>query len=174
MSTPSPSLIPSHSSPHLLVRHNEDGNEDEEEFSPTEEVTAESYPNWLRFHIGINRYELYSRHSPVLDALLKDLVTQRITSVGESVSYAEKVYVWVCEVEDLMGSAVKLFYLVCVDQFLTVRFCPVILAYSSNVPTNLKIFSLIILKVQCYTNVWKMQLGKAFSPWYEQKKPTLA
>lgn len=153
LSTPSPSLIPSHSSPHLLVRHNEDGNEDEEEFSPTEEVTAESYPNWLRFHIGINRYELYSRHSPVLDALLKDLVTQRITSVGESVSYAEKVYVWVCEVEDLMGSAVKLFYLVCVDQFLTVRFCPVILAYSSNVPTNLKIFSLIILKVQCYTNV---------------------
>uniref|UniRef100_A0AAX7T882 FAM20 C-terminal domain-containing protein n=1 Tax=Astatotilapia calliptera TaxID=8154 RepID=A0AAX7T882_ASTCA len=82
LSTPSPSLIPSHSSPHLLVRHNEDGNEDEEEFSPTEEVTAESYPNWLRFHIGINRYELYSRHSPVLDALLKDLVTQRITSVA--------------------------------------------------------------------------------------------
>uniref|UniRef100_A0A3Q3NG77 FAM20C golgi associated secretory pathway kinase a n=1 Tax=Mastacembelus armatus TaxID=205130 RepID=A0A3Q3NG77_9TELE len=64
--------------------HNEEGNEEEEEFSPTGEVTAESYPNWLRFHIGINRYELYSRHSPVLDALLKDLVTQKITSVGES------------------------------------------------------------------------------------------
>lgn len=46
-------------------------------------MTAESYPNWLRFHIGINRYELYSRHNPVIDALLKDLVTQRITSVGE-------------------------------------------------------------------------------------------
>ncbi|KAM6905091.1 extracellular serine/threonine protein kinase FAM20C isoform 2-T2 [Xenentodon cancila] len=60
--------------------HNEDGNEDE--FSPTGEATAESYPNWLRFHIGINRYELYPRHSPVLDALLKDLVTQRITSVA--------------------------------------------------------------------------------------------
>ncbi|XP_071380266.1 extracellular serine/threonine protein kinase FAM20C-like [Centroberyx affinis] len=60
--------------------HNE-GNE-EEEFPPTGEVTAESYPNWLRFHIGINRYELYSRHNPVLDALLKDLVTQRITSVA--------------------------------------------------------------------------------------------
>uniref|UniRef100_A0AAQ5Z9U7 FAM20 C-terminal domain-containing protein n=1 Tax=Amphiprion ocellaris TaxID=80972 RepID=A0AAQ5Z9U7_AMPOC len=45
-------------------------------------VTAESYPNWLRFHIGINRYELYSRHNPVLDALLKDLVLQRITSVA--------------------------------------------------------------------------------------------
>ncbi|KAK2833530.1 hypothetical protein Q5P01_017419 [Channa striata] len=62
--------------------HNEEGNEEEEEFSPTGEVTAESYPNWLRFHIGINRYELYSRHSPVLDALLKDLVTQKITSVA--------------------------------------------------------------------------------------------
>ncbi|XP_074512917.1 extracellular serine/threonine protein kinase FAM20C isoform X1 [Sebastes fasciatus] len=62
--------------------HNEEGNEEEEEFSPTGEVTAESYPNWLRFHIGINRYELYSRHSLALDALLKDLVTQRITSVA--------------------------------------------------------------------------------------------
>lgn len=55
-----------------------------DEFSPTGELTAESYPNWLRFHIGINRYELYSRHNPVVDALLKDLVTQKITSVGET------------------------------------------------------------------------------------------
>uniref|UniRef100_A0A671XI78 FAM20C golgi associated secretory pathway kinase n=1 Tax=Sparus aurata TaxID=8175 RepID=A0A671XI78_SPAAU len=62
--------------------HNEEANEEEEEFTPTGEVTAESYPNWLRFHIGINRYELYSRHSPVLDALLQDLVTQRVTSVA--------------------------------------------------------------------------------------------
>ncbi|XP_051925241.1 LOW QUALITY PROTEIN: extracellular serine/threonine protein kinase FAM20C [Hippocampus zosterae] len=53
-----------------------------EEFSPTGELTADSYPNWLRFHIGINRYELYSRHNPVIDALLKDLVNQRITSVA--------------------------------------------------------------------------------------------
>ncbi|XP_074476917.1 extracellular serine/threonine protein kinase FAM20C [Sebastes fasciatus] len=58
----------------------EGGNVDE--FSPTGELTADSYPNWLRFHIGINRYELYSRHNPVIDALLKDLVTQRITSVA--------------------------------------------------------------------------------------------
>uniref|UniRef100_A0A7N6B3R8 FAM20 C-terminal domain-containing protein n=1 Tax=Anabas testudineus TaxID=64144 RepID=A0A7N6B3R8_ANATE len=59
---------------------NTEGNVDE--FSPTGELTADSYPNWLRFHIGINRYELYSRHNPVIDALLKDLVTQRITSVA--------------------------------------------------------------------------------------------
>ncbi|XP_008434654.1 extracellular serine/threonine protein kinase FAM20C [Poecilia reticulata] len=56
----------------------------DDEPSPTGELTAESYPNWLRFHIGINRYELYGRHSPVVEALLRDLLTQRITSVGES------------------------------------------------------------------------------------------
>ncbi|KAF4115545.1 extracellular serine/threonine protein kinase FAM20C [Onychostoma macrolepis] len=61
--------------------HNE-GNVEEEEYSPTGEATAESYPNWLRFHIGINRYELYSRHNPIIGALLKDLVSQKITSVA--------------------------------------------------------------------------------------------
>uniref|UniRef100_A0AAV2KK39 FAM20 C-terminal domain-containing protein n=1 Tax=Knipowitschia caucasica TaxID=637954 RepID=A0AAV2KK39_KNICA len=62
--------------------HHEEGNGEEDEFSPTAEGTAETYPNWLRFHIGINRYELYPRHSTVLEALLKDLVSQRITSVA--------------------------------------------------------------------------------------------
>ncbi|XP_068192610.1 extracellular serine/threonine protein kinase FAM20C isoform X2 [Antennarius striatus] len=61
--------------------HHEEGN-GEDVFSPNGEVTAEPYPNWLRFHIGINRYELYSRHNPALDGLLKDLVTQKVTSVG--------------------------------------------------------------------------------------------
>uniref|UniRef100_A0A7N8X5B4 FAM20 C-terminal domain-containing protein n=1 Tax=Mastacembelus armatus TaxID=205130 RepID=A0A7N8X5B4_9TELE len=51
-------------------------------FSPMGELTADSYPNWLRFHIGINRHELYSRHNPVIEALLKDLVIQKITSVA--------------------------------------------------------------------------------------------
>lgn len=73
--------------PHL---RNTEGNMDE--FSPTGELTADSYPNWLRFHIGINRYELYSRHNPVIDALLKDLVTQRITSVGESVNHGSEFH----------------------------------------------------------------------------------
>ncbi|KAG9328832.1 hypothetical protein JZ751_006517 [Albula glossodonta] len=54
----------------------------EEEYSPAGDSSADAYPNWLRFHIGINRYELYSRHNPVMDALLKDLVSQRITSVA--------------------------------------------------------------------------------------------
>lgn len=66
--------------------------------SPTGEATAESYPNWLRFHIGINRFELYGRHNPVLDALLRDLVTQRITSVGESVTGRVREEVYLCVV----------------------------------------------------------------------------
>lgn len=72
--------LPSPPSP-LPPRHAE-GNM--EEYTPTGgELTADSYPNWLRFHIGINRYELYSRHNLVIDALLRDLVSQRITSVGK-------------------------------------------------------------------------------------------
>ncbi|MBN3287331.1 FA20C kinase, partial [Polyodon spathula] len=55
---------------------------DEEVYVPTGEPSADSYPNWLKFHIGINRYELYSRHNPVIDSLLKDLVSQKITSVA--------------------------------------------------------------------------------------------
>lgn len=44
----------------------------------------DSYPNWLKFHIGINRYELYSRRNPAVEALLRDLGAQKITSVGRS------------------------------------------------------------------------------------------
>ncbi|KAK1793884.1 hypothetical protein P4O66_010800, partial [Electrophorus voltai] len=58
------------------------GEEKDGENAPTGGLSSDSYPNWLRFHIGINRYELYSRHSPVIDAMLKDLLTQRITSVA--------------------------------------------------------------------------------------------
>lgn len=59
-----------------------EGNAGEEEYSPTGGATTDSYPNWLRFHVGINRYELYGRHNPVIEALLKDLVSQSITSVA--------------------------------------------------------------------------------------------
>ncbi|XP_074867030.1 extracellular serine/threonine protein kinase FAM20C [Carettochelys insculpta] len=58
-----------------------EGNEDEE-FLPTGETSVDSYPNWLKFHVGINRYELYSRHNPAIEALLHDLVSQKITSVA--------------------------------------------------------------------------------------------
>uniref|UniRef100_A0A672GQ25 Extracellular serine/threonine protein kinase FAM20C-like n=1 Tax=Salarias fasciatus TaxID=181472 RepID=A0A672GQ25_SALFA len=64
------------------IRFDPKAAEDQFSLDPAGELTADSYPNWLRFHIGINRYELYSRHNPVTDALLKDLVVQRITSVA--------------------------------------------------------------------------------------------
>lgn len=64
----------------VFGRQNE-GNEDED-FLPTGETSVDSYPNWLKFHIGINRYELYSRHNPAIGTLLHDLATQKITSVG--------------------------------------------------------------------------------------------
>ncbi|XP_037111615.1 extracellular serine/threonine protein kinase FAM20C [Syngnathus acus] len=62
--------------------HGEDGNTRDEVSAREVEVTSELYPNWLRFHVGINRYELYARHNPVLEALLQDLLTQKITSVA--------------------------------------------------------------------------------------------
>eukprot|EP00074_Homo_sapiens_P091262 XP_016867941.1 extracellular serine/threonine protein kinase FAM20C isoform X3 [Homo sapiens] len=53
------------------------------EFLSPGEAAVDSYPNWLKFHIGINRYELYSRHNPAIEALLHDLSSQRITSVAD-------------------------------------------------------------------------------------------
>uniref|UniRef100_G3TFS7 FAM20C golgi associated secretory pathway kinase n=1 Tax=Loxodonta africana TaxID=9785 RepID=G3TFS7_LOXAF len=58
-----------------------EGNEGEE-FLPTGGTAMDAYPNWLKFHIGINRYELYSRHNPAIEALLQDLSSQKITSVA--------------------------------------------------------------------------------------------
>ncbi|XP_043567287.1 extracellular serine/threonine protein kinase FAM20C-like isoform X1 [Chiloscyllium plagiosum] len=57
-------------------------NEDEEDLAATGDPPIDSYPNWLKFHIGINRYELYSRHNPAIEALLGDLLSQRISSVA--------------------------------------------------------------------------------------------
>ncbi|OXB82722.1 UNVERIFIED_CONTAM: hypothetical protein H355_000420 [Colinus virginianus] len=66
-------------------------NEENEEFLPTGETSVDSYPNWLKFHIGINRYELYSRHNPAIEALLQDLVSQKITSVEEEWAVGQEV-----------------------------------------------------------------------------------
>lgn len=65
----------------LLSRRPQEGLEDEQP-SPAGEAAADAYPNWLKFHLGINRYELYPRHAPAVDALLRDLGLQKITSVG--------------------------------------------------------------------------------------------
>uniref|UniRef100_A0A8C9JGE0 FAM20C golgi associated secretory pathway kinase n=1 Tax=Panthera tigris altaica TaxID=74533 RepID=A0A8C9JGE0_PANTA len=78
---------PQHSVPSLLTPvtlifcRPHEGTENEE-FLPTGEAAVDSYPNWLKFHIGINRYELYSRHNPAIEALLHDLSAQKITSVA--------------------------------------------------------------------------------------------
>ncbi|XP_069825015.1 extracellular serine/threonine protein kinase FAM20C-like [Dendropsophus ebraccatus] len=45
---------------------------------PTGDKAADTYPTWLKFHIGINRYELYPRQDPLVPILLKEIATQRI------------------------------------------------------------------------------------------------
>ncbi|XP_073500348.1 extracellular serine/threonine protein kinase FAM20C-like isoform X4 [Phyllobates terribilis] len=45
---------------------------------PTGETAADTYPTWLKFHIGINRYELFPRQDPLVPILLKEISTQRI------------------------------------------------------------------------------------------------
>ncbi|XP_008929879.2 extracellular serine/threonine protein kinase FAM20C [Manacus vitellinus] len=47
---------------------------------PTGKTAYDTYPTWLKFHVGINRYELYPRWDPLLPTLLQDLATQRIIS----------------------------------------------------------------------------------------------
>ncbi|KAJ7425903.1 Extracellular serine/threonine protein kinase FAM20C [Willisornis vidua] len=49
---------------------------------PTGKTAYDTYPTWLKFHVGINRYELYPRQDPLLPTLLRDLATQRIVSTG--------------------------------------------------------------------------------------------
>nr|XP_056702529.1 extracellular serine/threonine protein kinase FAM20C-like [Euleptes europaea] len=43
-----------------------------------EQMSRDTYPPWLQFYTGINRYELYGRHDPTLHALLEDLAMQKI------------------------------------------------------------------------------------------------
>ncbi|XP_074434919.1 extracellular serine/threonine protein kinase FAM20C-like isoform X3 [Larus michahellis] len=47
---------------------------------PTGKTAYDTYPTWLKFHVGINRYELYPRRDPLMPTLLRDLATQRIIS----------------------------------------------------------------------------------------------
>ncbi|XP_030334048.1 extracellular serine/threonine protein kinase FAM20C-like [Strigops habroptila] len=47
---------------------------------PAGKTAYDTYPTWLKFHVGINRYELYPRQDPLMPTLLRDLATQRIVS----------------------------------------------------------------------------------------------
>ncbi|XP_025928381.1 extracellular serine/threonine protein kinase FAM20C-like [Apteryx rowi] len=47
---------------------------------PTGKTAYDTYPAWLKFHVGINRYELYPRQNPLTPALIEDLATLKIVS----------------------------------------------------------------------------------------------
>ncbi|XP_036378602.1 uncharacterized protein LOC118773647 [Megalops cyprinoides] len=42
--------------------------------------SSESHPPWLRFHLGISRWQLYDRKDPNVQGLLEQLATHRIVS----------------------------------------------------------------------------------------------
>lgn len=44
---------------------------------------VDTHPPWLRFHLGITRWELYDRRDPNLDQLTHYLATQRILGAGQ-------------------------------------------------------------------------------------------
>lgn len=44
---------------------------------------VETHPPWLRFHLGISRWELYNRKDPNMAGLTHYLATQRILSAGK-------------------------------------------------------------------------------------------
>ncbi|XP_072444508.1 extracellular serine/threonine protein kinase FAM20C-like [Chiloscyllium punctatum] len=48
---------------------------------PVDDSSPGSYTNWMKFFLGINRYELYSRNSSVVAPLLKELSTSKIVRV---------------------------------------------------------------------------------------------
>lgn len=52
-----------------------------EKFSWMSDLSA--HPPWLRFHMGISRWELYNRNDPNLTLLTHDMATQRILGAGE-------------------------------------------------------------------------------------------
>lgn len=46
------------------------------------EVTYDPDASWLKFHLGINRYALYSRDDPAILQLLKDMQSMTVVSAG--------------------------------------------------------------------------------------------
>lgn len=47
------------------------------------EVTYDPDASWLKFHLGINRYALYSRDDPTVLQLIKDMQSMTVISAGE-------------------------------------------------------------------------------------------
>jgi hypothetical protein len=49
---------------------------------PKHKVTFDPEVSWLKFHLGINRYSLYSRQDPAVGQLLRDMHDLTIISAG--------------------------------------------------------------------------------------------
>lgn len=44
--------------------------------------SSDSHPPWLRFHLGISRWELYPLQDPNMELLIQQLAAHRIVSAG--------------------------------------------------------------------------------------------
>lgn len=47
------------------------------------QVTFDPDASWLKFHLGINRYALYSRDDPAIRRLLKEMQSMTVIGAGE-------------------------------------------------------------------------------------------
>lgn len=47
------------------------------------EMTVDPDASWLKFHLGINRYALYSRDDPAIPQLLKEMQSMMVVSAGD-------------------------------------------------------------------------------------------
>lgn len=55
---------------------------------PEQPVNFDPDANWLKFHLGINRYALYSRDDQSIDKLLQDMQSAIIIGAGGYLSIA--------------------------------------------------------------------------------------
>lgn len=46
-------------------------------------VTFDPEASWLKFHLGINRYALYSRDDPAIPQLLREMQSMTVVSAGD-------------------------------------------------------------------------------------------
>lgn len=46
-------------------------------------VTFDPEASWLKFHLGINRYALYSRDDPAIPRLLKEMQSMTVIGAGD-------------------------------------------------------------------------------------------
>lgn len=47
-------------------------------------ATYDPDANWVKFHLGINRYALYSRDDPSIQQLLQDMHSMKVINAGKT------------------------------------------------------------------------------------------